>query len=251
MWSTGARKLRGGADWRLRLAAECVKNRYWDSHSELQPGNQAYATSLPWGLAHQEGRAENRAEWGWSRELMRMIYVATQRSLMEYAAPAWTPWISGTNEERLEKTQIRAARPITGAVASTKSEAVLHDVGLERIKERHRQASLITYAKWEGLPGGDLRRAVADNEVPLRTGKRSWRLSYGRLHSNIVRELPKEREESEAPNPWRTGFFWCGRVHQRHEIGSGEKAAGEGDRCPGKDRRDRFRNLCCWISGWR
>ena len=41
-------------------------------------------------------------DWGWSRESMRTIYSATQRSLAEYAAPAWAPWISKTNQMKIE-----------------------------------------------------------------------------------------------------------------------------------------------------
>ena len=49
-------------------------------------------------------------DWGWSRESMRTIYSATQRSLAEYAAPAWAPWISKTNQMKIERAQLRLAR---------------------------------------------------------------------------------------------------------------------------------------------
>jgi len=34
------------------------------------------------------------ATWGWKKASMRTVYTATQRSLVEYAAPDWTPWLS-------------------------------------------------------------------------------------------------------------------------------------------------------------
>ena len=53
------------------------------------------------------------ANWDWSRKSIRTVYQATQRSVAEYAAPAWEPWISGTSRENLERAQLKAARHIT------------------------------------------------------------------------------------------------------------------------------------------
>ena len=53
--------------------------------------------------------------WGWQKQDLRTIYIATQRSVAEYAAAAWTPWLSSSNIEKLERTQLQAARVITSA----------------------------------------------------------------------------------------------------------------------------------------
>ena len=54
---------------------------------------------------------------GWQRQDFRTVYIATQRSFAEYAAAAWIPWLSSSNIEKLERTQLQAARasPITSA----------------------------------------------------------------------------------------------------------------------------------------
>ena len=39
--------------------------------------------------------------WGWQKQDLRTVYIATQRSVAEYAAVAWTPWLSYSNIEKL------------------------------------------------------------------------------------------------------------------------------------------------------
>ena len=53
--------------------------------------------------------------WGWQKQDLRTVYIATQRSVTVYAAAAWTPWLSSSNIEMLEGTQLQAARAITSA----------------------------------------------------------------------------------------------------------------------------------------
>ena len=53
--------------------------------------------------------------WGWQKQDFRTIYIATQCSVAEYAAAAWTTWISSSNIEKLERAQLQAARAITSA----------------------------------------------------------------------------------------------------------------------------------------
>ena len=56
--------------------------------------------------------------WGWQKQDLITVYIATQRSVAEYAAAAWTPWLSSSNIEKLERTQLQAARAITSAPAN-------------------------------------------------------------------------------------------------------------------------------------
>ena len=40
--------------------------------------------------------------WGWQKQDLKTVYIATQRSVAEYSAAAWTPWLSSSNIEKLE-----------------------------------------------------------------------------------------------------------------------------------------------------
>ena len=53
--------------------------------------------------------------WVWQKQDLRTVYIATQRSVAEYEAAAWTPWLSSYNMEKLERTQLQAARAITSS----------------------------------------------------------------------------------------------------------------------------------------
>ena len=62
---------------------------------------------------------------GWQMQDLRTVCIATHRSVAEYAAAAWTPWLSSSNIEKLERTQLQAARAITHHVRTTPIEACM------------------------------------------------------------------------------------------------------------------------------
>ena len=91
------------------------------------------------------------ATWGWPKESMRTVYGAVQRSLVDYASPAWTPWLSISNQQNLESAQLRAARVVTGNLRSTPGREVLQEAGLEELRERTETASMVMYDRWREL----------------------------------------------------------------------------------------------------
>ena len=80
---------------------------------------------------------------GWQLQDLRTVYIATQRSVAEYAAAAWTPWLSSCNIEKQDRTQLQAARAITHHVRSTQSEAVLYESDLPRLEHRLKTLSVL------------------------------------------------------------------------------------------------------------
>jgi ribonuclease HI len=138
------------------------------------------------------------ASWGWARRDMRQIYTATQRSIAEYASPAWTPWLSPTNKEAMERAQLRAARIIGGTTKSTPREAVLREAGLQPLKERHEAAAAIKMDRWEGLPPEDYRAQVATREVRKRTKRSNCRVEAGR----VAEKAGIGRREHEERRAW-------------------------------------------------
>jgi hypothetical protein len=49
-------------------------------------------------------------EWGYDWKTLRSTYIATARSAIEYAGPAWIPWIGEGNLEKLGIGQRYAGR---------------------------------------------------------------------------------------------------------------------------------------------
>ena len=113
--------------------------------------------------------------WGWQKHDLRTVYIATQRSVAEYAAAAWTPWLSSSNIEKLERTQLLAARAITHHVRSTPTEAVLHEADLPRLEHRFKTLSVLQANKWNSLDVEDPRRVVLNDSVRLRLRRPDWR----------------------------------------------------------------------------
>jgi len=35
-------------------------------------------------------------EWGWQKNMMKKVYISLIRSCLDFAAPAWQPWLSAT-----------------------------------------------------------------------------------------------------------------------------------------------------------
>ena len=93
-------------------------------------------------------RVVGGSTWGWQKQDLRTVYIATQRSVAEYAAAAWTPWLSSSNMEKLKRTQLQAARAITHHVRSTPTEAVLYEADLPRLEHRFKTLSVLQVNKW-------------------------------------------------------------------------------------------------------
>ena len=69
-------------------------------------------------------RATAHTSWGWRRSTLKMAFHALVRSKLDYAAPAWQPWLSETNLTNLDRLQNRSLRLITGQLVSTPLEAL-------------------------------------------------------------------------------------------------------------------------------
>ena len=135
------------------------------------------------------------ASWGCSKESMRDVYQATQRSVAEYAAPAWAPWLSETTRQILERAQLKAARHITGNIASTPTQLVLKEAGLPSLEERHEVGSVALLDRWMHLPEGDLRRGGGRGRDAAQKAELAW--SRYRHKSRASLEQMEAQKQSE------------------------------------------------------
>ena len=67
-------------------------------------------------------RVTAHTSWGWCCSTLKMAFRALIRSKLDYAAPAWQPWLSATNLSCLNSLQNRSLRLITGQLVSTPLE---------------------------------------------------------------------------------------------------------------------------------
>ena len=111
----------------------------------------------------------------YDRRMTLLHNIATQRSVAEHAAAAWTPWLSSSNIEKLERTQLQAARAITHHVRSTPTEAVLYEADHPWFEHRLKTLCVLQANKWNSLDFEDPRRVVLNDSVRLRLRRPEWR----------------------------------------------------------------------------
>ena len=68
---------------------------------------------------------------GWKKKPLRKIFLRRQRSALDYAAPAWQPWLANTQLERLDRAHNQALHRITGQTASCPLEALHLESGVQ------------------------------------------------------------------------------------------------------------------------
>ena len=91
--------------------------------------------------------------WWWHNLDCRQAYIAIVRSIPEYAAAAWVPWLPSTLTSKLNKVQLIAARAITGLVRTTPVESQQLP-----ISTRFYATSLLIADEWAHLSQADDRR---------------------------------------------------------------------------------------------
>lgn len=62
--------------------------------------------------------------WGWQKPLLRTAFHTLVCSKIDYAAPAWQPWLSNTSITSLDHLQNQALRLITEQLVSTPIKAL-------------------------------------------------------------------------------------------------------------------------------
>ena len=142
--------------------------------------------------------------WGWQKQDLRRVYIATQHSVADYAAAAWTPRLSLSNIEKLERTHFQAARAITHPVRSTPTEAVLNEAELPRLEHRFKMLSVLQANKWNSLDVEDPRQVGLNVSVRLRLCRPDWRTTVlvALSSSGLLTYHPGDHSPPRPDPPW-------------------------------------------------
>ena len=174
-----------------------VRSSY-DLRHPFQKGVQANAS------ANQPASSRGRYDLGLAKQDLRTVYIATQRSVAEYAAAARIPWLSSSNIEKLERTQLQAARAITHHVRSTPTEAVLYEADLPRLEHRLKTLSVLQAIKWDSLDVEDPRRVVLNDSMRPRLRRPDWRTTVLAALSRLglLTYHPGDHSPPRPDPPW-------------------------------------------------
>ncbi len=102
----------------------------------------------------------SRTEWGCREKTLRNTYVALARSVAEYAATAWRPYIGKGLAEDLEKKNRKAATVITGCHDGTNAKSLMAEAQLGTLELRAVMLQVIARERYrrlgEGVPAREL-----------------------------------------------------------------------------------------------
>ena len=150
-------------------------------------------------------------KWGYQRQQLRQTYIATGRSIIEYASAVWHPWLSKTNIEKLQSAQRFACRVITGKL-KTPNGLLLLESNLPPISARSCQNATFAYEKALRLPDDNSRANVTKKSGQQRTKKCGWRNKTKEMWNQILDQDLTEPFPN-LPPPWK-------EVNNVHFIGT-------------------------------
>ena len=159
-------------------------------------------------------RATAHTSWGWRRSALKMAFHALIRSKLDYAAPAWQPWLSATNLSCLDCLQNRSLRLIMGQLVSTPLEALRLEADVQSYQTCSNR--LILKASKKALRSTDdhpKRVALATN-IPQRLQSCC---SFCRKANKLFTLLPPELQHRQSINhfsspPWQLNTSCKGRI---------------------------------------
>ena len=143
-------------------------------------------------------------DWGWSRNSLKRIYMATIHSVLHYCGSAWQPWLAKSNLMILERVKNRALRCLTGQLADTPLECLRTEADVMSFAATVRKNCLIAWDKSARLHLNNPRRNLFDSPVPHRWKNRSCLsvMSKAECEDIGLDEYSREMFVKWFPPPW-------------------------------------------------
>ena len=159
-------------------------------------------------------RATAHTSWGWRCLTLKMAFHVLIRSKLDYAAPAWQPWLSATNLSSLDHLQNRSLRLITGQLVSTPLEGLRLEVCVQSYQTCSNR--LILKASEKDMRSSDdhpKRVALATN-IPQRLQNRcSFRHKFNEFSTLFPPGLQHRQSINHfSSRPWQLNTSCEGRI---------------------------------------
>ena len=223
------------AKWRPNIKLFGEQMKYGDGPKEKCP--KFLGVTLDRSLCFQDHvksvteKVDNRRKmlyclasrsWGWKKHNLRRIYIAMHRSIMDYAAPAWQPWLSETAFNKLEVAQNNCLKIITGVYRNSNIECRRIEADIPSYRTHSNQLVATAHEKGLRLPSDHPRReAIENSKTPHRTKTRSSFREVGqRLSRSLsISNAPRRPIDVHFPEPWKK----CDRnwsIHTNEDVKS-------------------------------
>ena len=139
-------------------------------------------------------RATARTSWGVCRSTLKMVFHALIRSKLDYAAPAWQPWLSETNLTNLDCLQNCFLRLITGQLVSTPLEALRLEAAIQSYSTYSKRLILKANEKARHSTDDHPKCIALDVDIPQRLQSRS---SFRRKAEELSPLLPPDLQQKQ------------------------------------------------------
>jgi len=136
-------------------------------------------------------------KWGWRKEELKKLFFSYVRSKLDYAGPAWQPWLSASNISILESTQNKAMRAMTGQLKSTPVEALRFENQLPSYKSHIDRNCLKSFEQAKRLPPTHPRKLALTCAAHPTNNRDSWFRHGTKLSEQYI------PPEAEARQPIR------------------------------------------------
>ena len=142
-------------------------------------------------------RATAHTSWGWRRSTLKMAFHALIRSKLDYAAPAWQPWLFTTNLSCLDHLQNHSLRIITGQLVSTPLEAFHLKASVQSYHTCSNRLILKATKKALRSTNDHPKRVALAADIPERLQNHC---SFCRKANNLSTILPPELQHCQTIN---------------------------------------------------
>ena len=142
------------------------------------------------------------SEWGWPKDSVRMMYYAFMRSKLDYASPAWQPWLSDSNMSKLESVQNRALRLATRQFRSSPVEALRAEAEVTSYKTHSERQCLKSWEKAKRMPADHPMKIALDGAVVARNRRTSWFIKGGQLSTRLEEGMDLSPICLHGAPPW-------------------------------------------------
>ena len=130
-------------------------------------------------------RCISASSWGPSKKSLSVLYKAFPLPLLTYAFPGWFPFLSVTNNTKLERLHRAASRAITGCLSSSPIPLLLSETALSPLRVTLTHFTLSSYERPLRLPTSFPISDLARLGVKPRLCRSSWR-AFASTHPLIL-----------------------------------------------------------------
>ena len=148
--------------------------------------------------------ALSHSEYGWRKDHLRSVYNTFIKSKMDYSGPGWQGNLAPNHIARLERTQNKALRLITGQFRDCPLVALRLEAGVVSYETHMKRGILRSREKALRSHATHPRRLAYEESVPRRLNRHSWKSLGDELSSNyfIDNESLRKPMKQHQYAPW-------------------------------------------------